>query len=184
VTGTIARWSPEEIGTNEEVICAVVAAAFAMPPTEAWRFTAALTRHATRRDFRFFAATEPKSSRLLGFIYGYSGAPGQPFHDLLRATLAPDRVARWLADSFELVGFGVLPEAQGRGVGGRLHDTLLAEVTNRTAILTARQEDTAARQFYLRRDWQEVCAAYHFPNNTQPYAILGRGLVPAAESAR
>ncbi len=175
---TIARWSPERIRADEAAIRAVFAAAFAMSATEAARFTAALGRHATRRDFRFFAATAPEAGRLLGFIYGYSGEPGQWFHDLLRATLPPPIVARWLADSFELVEFGVLPEAQGRGLGGRLHDTLLASVTNPTAILTTRQGDTAARQLYLRRGWQEVCADYHFPDNAQPYAILGRDRVP------
>jgi len=143
--GTIVRWSPQEIGAEEEAIRAVFAAAFAMSATEAARFTAALTRHAARRDFRFFAATAPDTGRLLGFIYGYSGARGQWFHDLLRATLPPDLVARWLADSFELVEFGVLPEAQRRGLGGRLHDALLTGVANRTAILTTRQGDTAAR---------------------------------------
>lgn len=180
--GMIARWTPEEIVVAEEAIRAVFAAAFAMSPTEAARFTAALTRHVTRRDFRFFAATEPESGRLLGFIYGYSGEPGQWFHDLLRATLAPDLVARWLADSFELVEFGVLPEAQGQGLGGRLHDALLAGITNRTAILTTRQGDTVARQLYLRRGWQEICAEYHFPNNAKAYTILGRDLAPTARS--
>jgi len=180
--GTIARWSPEEVGAAEEAIRAVFAAAFAMSPTEAARFTVALTRHASRRDFRFVAATAPESSRLLGFIYGYSGEPGQWFHDLLRATLAPDLVARWLADSFELVEFGVLPEAQGRGLGGRLHDALLTGITNRTAILTTRQGDTVARQLYLRRGWQEVCAEYHFPDNAQAYTILGRNLISAVAS--
>lgn len=178
--GTIVRWSPGEIAAAEEAIRAVFAAAFAMPTTEAARFTAALGRHATRRDFRFFAATVPETGQLLGFIYGYSGEPGQWFHDLLRATLPPDLVARWLADSFELVEFGVLPEAQGQGFGGRLHDTLLTDVTNRTAILTTRQGDTAARRLYLRRGWQEVCAEYHFPDNAQPYTILGRDHTPAA----
>ncbi len=175
---TIVRWSPERIGADEAAIRAVFAAAFAMSATEAARFTAALGRHATRRDFRFFAATAPEAGRLLGFIYGYSGEPGQWFHDLLRATLPPALVARWLVDSFELVEFGVLPEAQGRGLGGRLHDTLLASVTNPTAILTTRRGDTAARQLYLRRGWQEVCADYHFPDNAQPYAILGRDRGP------
>jgi len=178
--GTIVRWSSEEIGAAEAAIRAVFAAAFAMSATEAARFTTALGRHATRRDFRFFAATAPDSGRLLGFIYGYSGEPGQWFHDLLCATLSPDLVARWLADSFELVEFGVLPEAQGRGLGERLHDTLLTDVTNRTAILTTRQGDTAALRLYLRRGWREVCAEYHFPDNAQPYAILGRDRTPAA----
>lgn len=174
--GTIARWSPDEIVPNEGAIRAVFAAAFAMSATEAARFTAALGRHTTRRDFRFFAATAPDTGRLLGFIYGYSGEPGQWFHDLLRATLPPELVARWVADSFELVEFGVLPDAQRQGFGGRLHDALLASVANRTAILTTRRGDTAARRLYLRRGWREVCAEYHFPDNARPYAILGRDL--------
>ena len=180
--GTIARWTLEEIGAAEEAIRTVFAAAFAMSTTEAARFTAALTRHMERRDFRFLAATAPESGLLLGFIYGYSGEPGQWFHDLLRATLAPDLVARWLTGSFELVEFGVRPEAQGRGLGGRLHDTLLASVANRTAILTTREGDTAARQLYLRRGWQEIRPAYHFPNNPKAYTILARDLTYAASS--
>jgi GNAT superfamily N-acetyltransferase len=178
--GTIVRWSPGEIVAAEGAIRTVFAAAFGMSTLEAARFTAALERHATCRDFRFLAATAPEGGRLLGFIYGYSGEPGQWFHDLLRATLSPDLVERWLIGSFELVEFGVVPEAQGRGLGGRLHDALLAEVTNRTAVLTTRQGDTAARKLYLRRGWQEICAEYHFPNNPKPYAILGRDRTPIA----
>lgn len=170
---TIAQWSPERIAAEDEAIRAVFAAAFVMSATEAARFTTALAHHTTRRDFRFLAATDPTTDKLLGFIYGYSGEPGQWFHDLLRATLTPDLVALWLADPFELVEFGVIPEAQGHGIGGRLHDALLAGVSNRTIILTTRKGDTAARRLYARGGWQELRTDYFFPGNTKPYVLLG-----------
>ena len=173
---SIAEWSPAMIAASGEEIRAVFAAAFVMSADEASRFVGHLATHATRRDFRFIAAREGADGPLLGFIYGYTGEPGQWFHDRIRAALAPEMAERWLADVYEVVEFGVRPEAQGRGIGGQLHDALVTSLTNRTAILSTRQEDTAARRLYRRRGWQPLLTDYQFPGSAKAYTILGLDL--------
>ncbi len=172
----ISEWSLATIAASGEEIREVFATAFVMPPDEASRFVGHLATHATRRDFRFIAAREGDTGPLLGFIYGYTGEPGQWFHDRIRAALTPEMAGRWLADVYEVVEFGVRPEAQGRGIGGQLHDALVSSLTNRTAILSTRQGDTAAMRLYRRRGWQPLLTDYRFPNSTNPYTIMGLDL--------
>lgn len=113
---------------------------------------------------------------MLGFIYGYTGTPGQPFNDLLRCTLDAATVARWLDGALEVAVFAVQPEAQGRGIGGRLHDTLLDDLANRTAILDTNPGDTAAMRLYRGRGWQLLRGDYRFPDRDRRRAIMGRDL--------
>jgi ribosomal protein S18 acetylase RimI-like enzyme len=174
----IAEWSPAMIAASSEEIREVFAAAFVMSADEASRFVGHLATHATRRDFRFFAAWDGDDGPLLGFIYGYTGEPGQWFHDRIRAALAPEIAEHWLADVYEVVEFAVRPEAQGRGIGGQLHDALVSSLTNRTAILSTRQEDTAAIRLYRRRGWQPILTDYQFPSSAKLYTILGLDLRP------
>lgn len=173
---TIAVWSPAMIAASGEEIRDVFAAAFVMDTDEASRFAGHLATHAIRRDFRFLAAREGTAGPLLGFIYGYTGEPRQWFHDRIRTALPPEIAEHWLADVYEVVEFGVRPEAQGRGIGGQLHDTLVSDLANRTAILSTRQGATAAMRLYQRRGWQPLLTDYRFPGSVRPYTIMGREL--------
>lgn len=191
MTVEIVGLSPGEVAAGRAEIGRVFAGAFGVAPDEAARFVEdVVARHSARRDFRFLAAREGGGGRLLGFIYGYTGEPGQWFHDLMRVALDREAAARWLAAPLEVVEFGVLPEAQGLGIGGRLHDELLAGAPNRAAILSTRQGETAASGLYRRRGWQTLLRDYHFPGGEQPYTILGLDLTewrsrrPAGLTAR
>src|ERR671936_1733916 len=52
-------------------------------------------RHAGREGFRFLGAFEP-GGRLAGFVYGYTGAPGQWWYDRVAAALYPARRREWV----------------------------------------------------------------------------------------
>ncbi len=145
-------------------------------PDEASRFVGQLATHATRHDFHFIAAHEGATGPLLGFIYGYTGEPGQWFDDRIRAELTTEMAVRWLADVYEVVEFGVWPAAQGRGIGGQLHDALVSSLTNRTAILSTRQRATAAMRLYRRHGWQPLLTDYRFPSSAKPHPIIGLDL--------
>ena len=58
---------------------------------------------------------------VIGFAYGFHGASGQWWHDLVRSALAAaggrDLAQAWLDDSFEVAEVHVHPGYQGRGVG-------------------------------------------------------------------
>ena len=54
-----------------------------------------LPRHAAREGFQFRGAFD-ESGRLIGFVYGYRGEPGQWWHDRVAAALGEEGAARWL----------------------------------------------------------------------------------------
>ena len=139
---------------------------------------ATLPRHAAREAFAFWGAFDP-TERLRGFGYGYTGAPGQWWHD--RVADAFDEAAQrlWFAGPcFELCELAVHPHFQGRGLGGRLHDALLAERKEPRALLTARADDERVRRFYSKHGWRVVLPELSFGPGYPPYAVLGRELGP------
>lgn len=169
-------WSSTEIEAARAEILALFAAAFAMPREEAALFINSIAVHAQRAHFRFLAARDAATGQLLGFVYGYTSEPGQWYHDTVRTARGPDLAARWLENAFEFTEFAVQPEAQGRGVGGRLHDTILAGLPHRTAILSTYQGDSPAVRLYHRRGWQTLVSDYVFPGGERAYLLMGLGL--------
>jgi len=76
----------------------------------------------------------------------------------------------------------VTPPAQGRGIGGRLHDALLARSPAATAVTTTPRENNPAVRFYGRRGWVTLVDDFRFPGETAPWLILGRD--PASARGR
>lgn len=173
---TIVAWSPHEIAAARGAIREIFAAAFAMSPGEADAYIGNLDRHARYPGFRFLAALDPADARPLGFVYGYSSTPGQWFHDTIRPALGPALAAGWLDGAFEYTEFAVRPEAQGVGIGGKLHDAILADLPHRTAVLCTYDDPNGALPLYRKRGWQPLRAGYYFPDGTRPYVLMGRDL--------
>jgi GNAT superfamily N-acetyltransferase len=137
-----------------------------------------LPRHTARDAFAFWGAFD-ESERLRGFAYGYTGAAGQWWHDVVSAALDEPARRLWLgAPCFELCELAVHPRLQGRGLGGVLHDALLAERTEGRALLTARADDERVHRFYSSRGWSIVLPKLSFGPGYPPYSLFGRRLPP------
>jgi ribosomal protein S18 acetylase RimI-like enzyme len=132
-----------------------------------------LSRHLTRPGFHFIAARDPITSQMVGFTYGYSGKTGQWWHDIVEKAMHPRIAALWMVDNFELVELAVLPTYQGRGIGGLLHDRLMAEQTHPRAILSTLQNETAAMRLYRNRGWVTLLNKLRFPSSNRVYSIMG-----------
>src|SRR3954452_1483189 len=120
-----------DVGPLRDAILQVYEAAFGAPPyfegpDGVARFAETLPRHAARFGFRCCIAREEAGGSLWGFGYGYTSAPGQWWYDAVAPAFPPDMRERWLGSTFEVVELAVLPAVQGRGIGGRLLDALLA----------------------------------------------------------
>ena len=139
-------------------------------------FEAAVQRHAERPGFCGYWASDP-SNELVGFVYGYSGGPGQWWYDLVARELSCEQVERWLSDYLELVELAVAPAYQGQGIGSRLHDAILNCTRHRTAALTTAQAWTAALRLYYRRGWVDIHENYIFPGDHIPRRIMGLDLI-------
>lgn len=154
--------------------------AFAAPPYNLNRgdvvaFEGALQRHVQRTGFYgLWACTQ--ELRLAGFAYGYSGGPGQWWYDTVTSGMAPALVRSWLTDYFEFVELAVDPSAQGRGIGGSLHDALLASTSHPRAALTTADADTPARHLYARRGWVTLREGFYFPASTIALVVMGKKL--------
>jgi ribosomal protein S18 acetylase RimI-like enzyme len=110
-----------------------------------------LPRHLDRAGFRCAVARE--GGGVVGFGYGYTGAPGQWWHDWVLEQLDAATATEWARSPFEVVELAVVPAAQGRGTGARLHDALLVGLPHRTALLSTRDADTPALRLYVRQGW-------------------------------
>jgi ribosomal protein S18 acetylase RimI-like enzyme len=134
-----------------------------------------LPRHAAREGFRFRAAEE--GERLIGFTYGYLGATGQWWHDIVAAEMTDEQEEYWLAPGhFEFVELHVRPEYRRHGIGGALHDELLRGLDSRTAVLSTQTDNEAALMLYGRRGWQVVVPEMRFSPEGVAYSILGLDL--------
>jgi ribosomal protein S18 acetylase RimI-like enzyme len=142
--------------------------------TEA-RLREILPRHAARDGFRFFAARDGR--KLVGIAYGYLGASGQWWHDIVSKAMTREQRPRWIAHGhFEVVELHVHPDYRRRGIGGRLHDTLLDGLESRTAVLSTQTHNHQALALYAGRGWRIVVPALRFAPAGEEYAILGLDL--------
>jgi len=130
-----------------------------------------LARHVERDGFRL-VAEEDEGGRLAGMAYGYRGEPGQWWHDRVKAVMNGDQREQWLAPGhFELVELAVRPDLRRRGLGGRLHDTLI-EGEHR-AVLSTQVNNEAALALYRGRGWEVVVPEIDFGTG-ELYCVMGR----------
>jgi ribosomal protein S18 acetylase RimI-like enzyme len=135
-----------------------------------------LKRHAARRDFRFLGAFAG-AEELVGFVYGYTGAPGQWWYDRVAGKLDSAARRRWLDPGhFEFTELAVRPDSQGLGIGSRLHDAVLEDVPHRRAMLSALADNAPVVAFYERRGWEVVLERLRFEPGRPEFAIMGKEL--------
>ncbi len=124
-----------------------------VPDAAAWR-EEVWHRRRSRGGFRL--VTSSTSERLVGFGWGYTGQPGQFWSDFVVEQLGA-AVADWVGGHFEFVELAVLPDWRGCGVGGRLHDALLAGLPHRQALLGTEDDPSSpAVRLYTSRGWRRL----------------------------
>ena len=169
----------EQLERVEPQLLQVYRSAFATPPyseseADIKRFARSLRLHAERDDFRCCMAKD--QDIVVGFAYGYRSEAGQWWHDTVARAMTPQMVEAWLDDAFEFVVLAVVPERQGEGIGGRLHDALLDGVTFGKAILSTSQTETTGLQLYRKRGWAPLLENFQFPGGRAPFLLMGLDL--------
>jgi GNAT superfamily N-acetyltransferase len=180
-TSITLRWiEPAAVASVADAVVDVYAAAFAGPPYEEGtaarpRFTPRWVAHAAAPGWRGVGAWS--GDTLLGFAYGHAAVAGLPWVDAVLAQLAPTSRAKWSEDAFLLCELAVVPAHQGRGLGSRLHDTLLEDVPHATALLTTLEDPTTAgARLYARRGWRRISAPYVAPGYAHRYVAMATRL--------
>jgi hypothetical protein len=164
------------LGTLRPRVVDVWASAHELPrssPTRDEFGRTRLRRHAARADFRFLAAFA--GGELVGFVYGYTGAPGQWWYDRVARALDREARRRWLDPGhFEFTELAVHPSHQERGIGSRLHDRILEGLPHERALLSALADNVRVVAFYRRRGWEVVLDRLRFEAGRPEFTIMGR----------
>jgi ribosomal protein S18 acetylase RimI-like enzyme len=159
---------------------------------------AIMQRHAGYQGFRALAVTAegaghpgPLGRRIVAFSYGFRGADGQWWHDVVAAALTAKAgaalAAGWLDDSLEIAEVHVHPDFHRRGIGRSLVLGITEGRTERTAVLSTQDADSPARRLYRGLGFEDLLTDYSFPGTPVPYAVMGAALPlrhAAARSAR
>jgi ribosomal protein S18 acetylase RimI-like enzyme len=152
------------------------------PAVVAGRYGYAM-QHTDRPGFRAvgaFAASagdeDGAAERLVGFGYGYQVAPGQWWHDQVRAALDRRTAKKWLPGAFEVCELHVHPDHQSQGLGRRLLHALVDGLPQPAALLSTPDADTKAFRLYHADGFVDLARGYHFPGDSRPFAILGATL--------
>ena len=156
-------------------------AAFSQPPyyetlPDFLNFAGRLSYHANQPGFRCVIARRAPGWPVAGFAYGYAGTTTSWFYQLATGRLAPEQIADFLSDFFEFAELAVQPDLQDQGLGGELHDALLAGLKNRTALLATPEVETRALYLYRKRGWQHLAGGIALPGTAMRYQIMAKWL--------
>ena len=188
MTVELQRVSAEQIDQFRPDLLAVYRAVFTLPPyneeeRDIAAFGESFRQHIHYPGFHCYIAQDSTTQRVCGFAYGFTSAANR-WHAFFYDLLQPKGRADWLADCFILVELAVMPERHGQGIGGRLHDALLADTPHRTAVLSTAQHDNAALHLYRRRGWQILAQDWFYDQREQPFYLLGLDLAARRADSR
>ena len=174
---TLVELDRAAFAARAEEVLDVYAEAMEVPRSAARGRRSILDTHLERDGLAAVGALDEHGT-LLGIAYGYRGAPGQWWHDQVRAALDEQSARRWLDGSFEVCEFHVRPAHQGTGLGRALLAELLSRTDARTAVLTTPDLDTRARRFYATAGWVDLVRDLRFPGDPRSFAVLALPLAP------
>jgi ribosomal protein S18 acetylase RimI-like enzyme len=180
-----------------DALTAVYLAAMRSDPAQLPGRRSIMERHAAYDGFRALAVTADAvgpgapggHGPIVAFSYGFRGAGGQWWHDVVSTALTARSgrtlAAAWLADSLEIAEVHVHPDFHRRGIGRSLVLGLAEGRRERTAVLSTQDADSPARRLYRGLGFADLLTGYCFPGTPVPYAVMGAALPlrPAAPGA-
>ncbi|WP_157520932.1 GNAT family N-acetyltransferase [Herbidospora daliensis] len=173
------RVGPESFTSELRTVLGIYTAAMRPPPDQLSGRLAIMRNHTTYPAFAGVLATT-ESGEIAGFAYGFHGAHGQWWHDVVKRALferaGPLVADDWFGDALELAEIHVHPDHQSKGIGRRMIHTMCAGRPERTAVLSTHDAPTAARHLYASLGFYDLMTAFAFPGGSELYAIAGARL--------
>jgi ribosomal protein S18 acetylase RimI-like enzyme len=168
--------------TEIDRLTAIYAAAMRAGPAQLPGRRTIMERHTQHADFRALVVTAKAAddSQIIGFGYGFRGAGGQWWHDVVRlamtAQIGAAVAAAWLDSSMEIAELHVHPDFQRRGIGRRLLLGLTAGRPEHTAALSTQDDNWPARLLYRSVGFSDMLTGFSFPGGGPPYTIMAAAL--------
>jgi ribosomal protein S18 acetylase RimI-like enzyme len=178
-----------------DVLTGVYLAAMQPDPGQLRSRRTVMEQHTSNSGFRALAVRAAPGlrrsrapGRIIGFSYGFTGADGQWWHDVVFSALTAKAgealAADWLDDSLEVAEVHVHPDFQHQGIGKSLVLGLTEGRRERTAVLSTPDRDSTARRLYRGLSFADLLTDYTFPGADLPYAVMGAVLPLRDLSAR
>lgn len=176
MTVEIRSVSLAELPSYYNAIVDIYDSVFTLPPynerqTIVRQFARVLPQQMQRPNTKMQLAFD--GQRPIGMAYGSTCTAEQWFHAVVTDGMSSAMSQLWFEDAFEIIELALLPDYHGQGIGGQLHDTLLADLPHKTAVLSTINAETPARHLYRKRGWQSIRENFVFPNIDREYLILG-----------
>jgi ribosomal protein S18 acetylase RimI-like enzyme len=176
MTVIIEQLSLQEVVDRVTELQTVYEAMYGLPPRSGDGFVPFLLEHSRRVGFRLCISYDLYRALCVGFGYGFTGLPGQPWRDELAEAVGAQLATEWLTGHFEFAEFGVIPSVRRHGIGTRLYGALFGGLPHERAILTVREENLPARRFYQRHQWRAVYDGFFSRSGRGPYIVMGKML--------
>jgi ribosomal protein S18 acetylase RimI-like enzyme len=167
----IESWTGNQLAQRVDEAMEIYVLAMRYPTYAGAQRSVTARGHTNNEGFACRAALRSDGS-LVGFGYGYTSAPGQWWHDLVRRAVSTQIAAEWLHDAFELSEMHVLPAYQGAGIGRRLLTSLAGGLDQRAMLLSTPDSDTRAFRLYRSLGFVDLARGHRFPGDARPFAIL------------
>ncbi|GAA3149515.1 GNAT family N-acetyltransferase [Planomonospora alba] len=180
----LRRVGPDEFVSRLGSVLDIYTAAMDPPAEQLSGRRTIMGNHATHPGFTCLFAELPDGTPV-GLAYGFHGAPGQWWHDVVHQAVAERHGAAgahgWLGDALELAEIHVHPGHQGKGIGRSLVLGVCEDRPERTAVLSTRDLPTVARRLYRSLGFVDLLTAFVFPGGHERYVIAGAVLPLAPE---
>jgi len=140
-------------------ICALYDEVFSAPPFFWREDESELHRQRLLRlldDPTFGVVVARAGEELVGFAYGFSVPPDTTRWQSLTNETPPELTAEWPGRTFLLFDYGVRASMRGRGLGRRLHDSLVGSRDEERATLTVQPAAVDTKRIYEHWGWRQV----------------------------
>jgi len=176
----LVRWEAGQFAARVREAMVIYADAMGYPAGVVDNRVGHATAHTERAGFRATAALD-RDDALIGFGYGYTTAPGQWWHDQVRAAIG-GLGPQWLPGSLELCELHVTPSRQGAGLGHAILLQLLDDAPQPAVLLSTPEGDTRAWRLYRSLGFVDLARQHLFPGDSRPFAVLGAWLPLTTEA--
>lgn len=178
----VHTWTPEQFAERVGEAMDIYVQAMSYPRHAGGQRAVTARRHVANPGFACRVALRDDGA-LVGFGYGYTTAPGQWWHDLVRRAIPAPLAEGWMANAFELSELHVLPDYQGARVGRRILVELADAIPHAAMLLSTPDADTRAFRLYRTLGFVDLRRHYLFPGDSRPFAVLGARLPFATDQS-